>query len=241
MLWRVQSDLVNRRLIERWLSGDLGRVLKTDLFDECVSEGLFPALAPRASQVAGVDTAQAVVAGAARRHPGLDGRLGDVRDLPFDGECFDAVVSNSTLDHLEGAAEVETALGELYRVMRPGGRLVLTVDNPYNPLVAARNALPEAIARAMRPTLYFSAWTCGPRRLSALLNRSGFDVVDTTAILHFPRIVVAVAGALSPGLARRPRVPALLRGAEELERWPSRYLTGHFVATLAVRRPAPAG
>lgn len=238
-LWRVQSDIVNRSLLERWLPTGLESVLKTDLFDECVSDGLYPTLALHAGRVAGIDVSPAVVDAARKRHRGLDGTVCDVRALPFEDESFDAVVSNSTLDHLEGAEEFATALGEIHRVTRPGGRLVVTVDNPYHPLVAARNALPAALARALRPTPYPSAWTCGPDTLRDLLRRAGFQVLETTAILHFPRVVTAVAGAVSGGLAQRKRVPAVLRRAERLERWPTRYVTGHFIATLAVR-PDPS-
>jgi SAM-dependent methyltransferase len=232
--------MVNRMLLERWLPAGLESVLKTDLFDECVSEGLYPELALHAGRVAGIDVEPAVVAGAGRRHRGLVGKVADIRALPFAEESFDAVVSNSTLDHLEAVEEVETALGEIHRVLSPGGRLVLTVDNPYNPLVAVRNALPPAIARAVRPTLYRSAWTCGPRALDSLLRRSGFDVLETTAILHFPRVVVAAAGTRPPDPAQRRLVLAILRRAEALGRLPTRFMTAHFIAALAVRPGRPA-
>jgi SAM-dependent methyltransferase len=228
--------MVNRALLERWLPKGLESVLKTDLFDECVSDGLYPALALHAERVAGIDVSPEVVAAACRRHRDLAGTVVDVRALPFEHESFDAVVSNSTLDHLDGVDEVATALAEIHRVLRPGGRLVLTVDNPYHPLVAARNALPAVLAGAIRPTPYPSAWTCGPATLGDLLRRAGFLVRETTAILHFPRVIAAVAGALDGGLARRRRVPAILRRAERLERWPTRLVTGHFIAALAVRR-----
>jgi SAM-dependent methyltransferase len=237
-LWRLQSDMVNRALLERWLPTALESVLKTDLFDECVSDGLYPALARHAERVAGIDVSPAVVAAAGRRHRDLAATVADVRALPFEHESFDAVLSNSTLDHLEGIGEFATALDEIHRVIRPGGSLVLTVDNPYNPLIAARNALPAAAARAIRPTPYPSAWTCGPATLGGLLRRAGFEVLETTAILHFPRVIAAVAGALDAGLAQRRRVVGTLRRAERLERWPTRFVTGHFIATLAVR-PAP--
>jgi SAM-dependent methyltransferase len=236
-LWRLQSDMVNRALLARWLPTGLGSVLKTDLFDECVSDGLYPALALHAGRVAGIDVSPAVVAAADRRHRALAGTVADVRALPFEDESFDAVVSNSTLDHLEGRGEVATALSEVHRVIRPGGRLVLTIDNPYHPLVAARNALPAILARAIRPTPYPSAWTCGPRTLRDLLDRAGFQVLETTAILHFPRVVAAVAGALDAGLARRRRVMEILGESERLEHWPTRFVTGHFIAVLAVRPP----
>jgi SAM-dependent methyltransferase len=235
-LWRLQSDIVNRALLERWLPTRLESVLKTDLFDECVSDGLYPALARHAERVNGIDVSPAVVTAAGRRHPDLLGTVADVRAIPFEPESFDAVVSNSTLDHLDGVDDVATALGEIHRVIRRGGRLVLTVDNPYHPLVAARNAIPAAVANVIRPTPYPSAWTCGPDELGRLLQQAGFLVVETTAVLHFPRVIAAIAGELDASLVRRRRVVGLLRVAERLERSPARFVTGHFIATQAIRR-----
>ena len=99
-LWRRHSDAVNERLIDRWLPHAVGSVLKTDLFDELVSPGLYPALAARAGAVAGIDISPETVAGARRRHPELEATVASVTDLPFETARFDAVVSNSTLDHL---------------------------------------------------------------------------------------------------------------------------------------------
>ena len=110
-LWRLQSDMVNRALLERWLPTGLESVLKTDLFDECVSDGLYPALALHAARVTGIDVSPEVVAAARRRHRDLAVTVTDVRALPFEDEHFDAVVSNSTLDHLEGVRGLRDGAG----------------------------------------------------------------------------------------------------------------------------------
>ncbi len=51
----------------------------------------------------------------------VDRRASGGEALPFGGEAFDCVVSTWTLC---GIPEVGRALGEVYRVLRPGGRLV---------------------------------------------------------------------------------------------------------------------
>lgn len=229
-LWRTQSDLANAMLLDRWLPDRLGTVLKTDLFDECVAAGLYPLLGARAGRVVGIDVDPAVVRAATDRHGELEARVADVRALPFDDASFDAVVSNSTLDHLGTTAEVVEALGEIRRVLRHDGRLVLTLDNPLNPLVALRNAAPPALLAAGNAQPYVSSWTCRPNTLRRLLRGAGFDVRETTAIVHFPRLAVASAGTRTTARAR-----AALRWAEGLERWPTRFVTGHFIAILAVR------
>jgi SAM-dependent methyltransferase len=55
-------------------------------------------------------------------------RTGDAQVLPFDYVCFDAVVANFCVPHL---ADHEQAVGEMARVLAPGGRLALTTwDQP---------------------------------------------------------------------------------------------------------------
>jgi SAM-dependent methyltransferase len=222
-LLRAYSDAANRRLLERWLPARAGRVLKTDVFDEAVAEGLSPFLTGRAEAVVAIDASPAAVAAARRRHPELDARVADVRALPFEDGSFDVAVSTSTLDHFSSRADIETALSELLRVLAPGGLAVVTLDNPWNPLVALRNALPIR-PHALVP--YYVGATLGPRGLRGALARAGFVVEEVAAVLHAPRVV---ARALRPPLR-------LLLAAERLERWPTRFLSGQFVAARA-RKP----
>jgi SAM-dependent methyltransferase len=234
-LWRRHSDAVNATLIERWLPAPVGRILKTDLFDELVSTGLYPILRSRAGQVVGVDISPEVVAAARARYPGLETEVARVSELPFSAASFDAALSNSTLDHLATREEVATALSELGRVIRPGGRLLITLDNPLNPLIAMRNALPRGIARALRRVPYDSGWTCGPRRLRRMLAESGFVAPESTAIMHAPRFLIAELDRRGKRPRDGERLVARLLAAERLERWPTRYLSGHFVAALGIR------
>ena len=89
----------------------------------------------------------------------------DVRSLPFADGTFDVVVSNSTLDHFRSRKELIASMRELNRVTRPGGELVLTLDNRANPVVAFRNALPFHWLNRIRVLPYYVGVTCGPRGL----------------------------------------------------------------------------
>lgn len=47
--------------------------------------------------------------------------------LPFDDSSFDGVLCTHTLGYLQNARDRRKALGEMGRVIRPGGRLIMTV------------------------------------------------------------------------------------------------------------------
>jgi SAM-dependent methyltransferase len=59
-------------------------------------------------------------------------QCGNAEQMPYADACFDAVYGSSVLHHVD----VERALCEVFRVLRPGGRLVFTEPNVLNPQVA---------------------------------------------------------------------------------------------------------
>jgi SAM-dependent methyltransferase len=239
-LWRDHSDAVNRMLLARWLPGShFKRLLKTDLFDEAVGAGLVRLLGEQADAVVGIDISPQTVSAA--REGGVNGlgTAADIRALPFADGSFDAVVSNSTLDHFRTRDELLTALHELHRVLGRDGQLIITMDNPANPVVSLRNLLPFNLLRKMNVVGYYVGVTCGPRRLRRVLRESGFDVLDTTSIMHCPRVIaVWIARWLqrSASTAWQRRYLSGLTAFERLAGWPTRYLTGYYVAVRARRR-----
>src|SRR5262249_61629804 len=50
---------------------------------------------------------------------------GDARHLPFDDDSFGVVVSNFVVHEMDTRADRERMLGEIVRVLKPGGQLVL--------------------------------------------------------------------------------------------------------------------
>jgi SAM-dependent methyltransferase len=96
----------------------------------CGSGPLFAALRDRGAIVAGIDKSAGML-GQARR------RLGDDADLqvaelgsplPFPDGTFDDVTASLVLHYLE---DWGPALAELRRVLRLGGRLIVSVDHPF--------------------------------------------------------------------------------------------------------------
>ncbi len=56
----------------------------------------------------------------------IEVKTADMRQLPFPENYFDAIVSNWTVHNLEAAADRQTALDEIVRVLKPNGTIVLS-------------------------------------------------------------------------------------------------------------------
>jgi ubiquinone/menaquinone biosynthesis C-methylase UbiE len=87
------------------------------------------------ASITGIDLSSDLLARCATRLAGVATvRLvrGNAMDLPFADGTFDAVYGSSILHHLD----VDVALAEAARVLRPGGRLAFAEPNILNPQVA---------------------------------------------------------------------------------------------------------
>ena len=246
-LWREYTDRLQIALIDRWLEDSVGHTgdapltaLKTDLFDEVAGRGIVRHLTGRGYHTTGIDIAPVVVAEALRRNPGLDACCADVRDLPFADASFNVVFSGSTLDHFATVADIAQAVKELVRVLRPSGRLLLTLDNPLNPLVSLRNGPLLRLFRRSGIVPYQVGATLGPRQLASLIRSCGLEVRQTTAILHCPRVLAVWRARAIEGreFAVRERFLESLSRWERLEQWRSRFVSGHFIAMLAIKQEA---
>ncbi len=66
----------------------------------------------------------------------VEGRVADAETLPYDDDTFDLVVGHAVLHHIP---DVELALREVVRVLRPGGRFVFAGEpTEYGDYVARR-------------------------------------------------------------------------------------------------------
>ncbi len=234
--WRAHADRVNLATCERWWPDrPVARILKTDIFDEVAGRGLLPDLRARAGAAFAIDRSiEAARLARARQGAGLLGA--DVRALPFVDGAFDVVISNSTLDHFDSVDDIRRALGEIRRVLAPGGRLILTLDNPANPVVRLRNALPFDLLNRVGLVPYFVGVTLDARATVALVESTGFRVTDSTAVLHCPRALAIAALKMSralPGEGWPARLSRTLMWFERFERCPTRQYTGYYVALAA--------
>lgn len=79
------------------------------------------------ADVVAVDQSERMVELARTR--GVNARLGDVQELPFADESFDACVAAWMLYHVP---DLHRGLSELARVLRPAGRLVAVTNSVWN-------------------------------------------------------------------------------------------------------------
>jgi SAM-dependent methyltransferase len=101
----------------------------TRLLDAACGPGhIAAAAAAKGAKPVGLDTAEGMVAVARARYAKIEFQQGDAERLPFGDASFDAVVAGFVVNHLP---HPERALAEFARVVRPGGRVAVTVwDRP---------------------------------------------------------------------------------------------------------------
>jgi SAM-dependent methyltransferase len=90
--------------------------------------------------------------------------------MSFDDGSFDAVVGSSILHHLD----VGRAIDEMYRVLRPGGRIAFAEPNMMNPHIAFERSTPvirKWMGVSPAETAFFR-W-----RVAARLREAGFSEV----------------------------------------------------------------
>lgn len=238
-IWRDHADWIHARLLHRLLI-DAGAgacryesVLKTDLYEEAVGKGQIGALSERVERVIGIDLSAPIVKTAKGTIVDLQGVVADTRALPFPDESFDLVVSFSTLDHFVEYEDILKSLKEIGRVIRPGGKLLITLDNLANPIVKLRQAMPFELLNRINLVPYYCGQSIHPKKFQQVFEDVSLTVDSLTSVMHCPRVfaipVARVLGTSAPhGLG--VIFSRFLRAFEVLESLPSRYRTGYFVA-----------
>ena len=134
-------------------------------------------------RVCGIDTSEDMLAMSRTRcadRPWTEFKNADAAELPYPDDSFDVAVSTQVYEYV---ANIPAAFAELFRVMRPGGR-VLVMDTDYGSLVIHTKDQD-------RMDRILSAWTehfvhaALPRTLSRQLREAGFTLRQRDVIPMF--------------------------------------------------------
>ncbi len=126
-----ESNLINGHYERPAMINLAGDVLGRRVLDAgCGSGPLSAALRAKGATVAGFDASPAMIRLARERlGPAADLRVADLGEpLTYADNAFDDVVASLVLHYLE---DWTAPLAELRRVLKSGGRLILSVNHPY--------------------------------------------------------------------------------------------------------------
>ena len=136
--------------------------------------------------VVAVDFAQSAVQYGRRRTHDTNGRrvswaVGSIQDIPVADATFDTVISCETIEHV---VEPMKAMREVHRVLRPGGRLLLTTPNYLGPMGLYRGYLRVRGRRYTEGGQPICHLTSLPRTLT-WMHRAGFTVRAVEGSGHY--------------------------------------------------------
>ena len=128
----------------------------------------------KTGRVCGIDISPPMIE-LARDHcshqPWTEFSIADAADLPFPDHQFDAAISTQVLEYVH---DIDAALAEIHRVVRPTGRVVI-VDTDWDSIVWQTHNR-KRMMRVLAAWEEHAADPFLPRRLNNKLNRAGFHV-----------------------------------------------------------------
>lgn len=173
-----------------------------DVLEVAIGTGLNIALYPSDVRLTGIDLSPEMLGIAKTRAADIGRdvvlREGDAHDLPWPADSFDAVVCTYSLCNIP---DVGRAVGEMHRVLRPSGSLILVdhVRSEWTPVFALQKLI-ELVARRVE---------------GEHMTRRPFDHV---AMLHFDvteRERFRWGGIVERLVARKPAEPLTSPEAKE--------------------------
>lgn len=155
----------------------LGDPKQLSILDVGCGGGLTDAfLAPHFRSLVGVDISQGMVDAALAANPVGGYQVYDGETLPYEDGRFDMAFSSCVLHHVDPGSW-RRFVGEMGRVVRPGGLAAVVEHNPVNPLTRL------AVSRCEFDE---DATLLGPVTVSKLLLASGLVLAERRYILFFP-------------------------------------------------------
>ncbi|MFI2431890.1 class I SAM-dependent methyltransferase [Streptomyces sp. NPDC018693] len=143
------------------------------------------ALAGPTGHVAAADINEAMLklaaARAPRLYPDIEFTQAPADALPYEDASFDAVICNQGAQFFP---DLDAAVAETARVLRPGGRLALTVwaAPDRSPYFAAQHEVIKEYGSPQDTETFTAAFSCDTDRLTQALTRAGLDDITVRQI-----------------------------------------------------------
>jgi len=158
------------------------RVLDVGSGPGFLADAMAQAVGPTGA-VCGVEISEPLLAFAragSSKRPWIEYRHGDAVQLPVSADSFDVAVSTQVLEYV---ADVDTAIAELFRVLRRGGRVAI-MDTEWDSAVWHTSDR-ERMQRVLAAWEVHAPHARLPRRLRGKLQRAGFRVDDAQVLTLF--------------------------------------------------------
>ena len=210
--YHAYLDRAQLRLIDPYLS-------KASVCEVGCGTGLIlKEVAPKALHCVGIDLSRKMLAPAQARQ--LKVVQSTATELPFSDGSFDLVYSFKVLPHVE---QIERALAEVARILKPGGKAFLEFYNPNSiRYLIKRFKQPHAVSNQTNDTEVFTRYDDLNTAMSYLpaelqfIKAHGIRVVTPAALLHRVPIMKSLI-QWTEGIAEQSALAPLLGGFLVLE------------------------
>jgi SAM-dependent methyltransferase len=220
----VYDESLPAHVVEHYLRKRTAYVLSTcprgaGLDVGCGTGVLAERLAGAGYEMTGVDPSDGMLEIMRRRSPGVRAVCASGTELPFEDDSFELVLTVAAMHHIAEAPAVRAALGEMVRVLKPGGRVLVWDHNPRNPYWS------RLMARVPQDT--------GEERL----------IPEAEVISGLRAAGAEIVSSVQLGLVADFTPPVALRAAAGLERlvertpWVKQFAAHNVI--LATKPPAP--
>ena len=163
------------------------------------------------TNLSGIDISDTQLKVAQEVFPGGTFCVAGMEALPFADHSFDYIVANNSVQF---SPDADKALAEIYRVLKPGGRFIISLwDEPAkSDAFAYFKVFYRITGQAMESSIPFNL--SAPGQIAALLQKAGFSVGASQQVVC-PRTYEDMDNALNGMLSSGPASNAIRKSSRE--------------------------
>ncbi len=162
------------------------KILKTDLWDEAKNTRILHWVESQGAHVFGLDISTPMVEqaqGIFREDQNAHFIVSDLRQIAYAKNSFDLIYSMGTIEHFR---DYSKAVAECFRVLKPGGLILMGVPNKLDPFL---RPFLVSVLRVLRLYSYGYERSFRRKDLERLLEDAGFKVQGVSGVLFMPGIL----------------------------------------------------